>query len=218
MANKICYKCQQSLDISLFHKHSKNKDGLQAMCCQCKAIIQKNYHNNPINKQKEQDKYNSEKEKEKRNTEEYKKKHAQSQKKHLQYPVNKSKHYNSRLEWHNNMYTNNDFYRLKVNSRNLIKDAFYSKGIKKESKTAELLCCSLVDFQTYLGAKPGENYQLDHICPCAQAQNKEELIKLQHYSNFRWLLADENLKKSNHRVPEAEQKCFDILGREWIDG
>jgi len=66
-----------------------------------------------------------------------------------------------------------------------------------------------------LGPKPEGDYHLDHICPCAQAQNEEELIKLQHYSNFRWLPAKENLIKSSNRVPEAEEMCKTLLGRDW---
>ena len=65
--------------------------------------------------------------------------------------------------------------------------------------------------------KPEGNIHLDHICPCAQAQNEEELIKLQHYSNFQWLPAEDNLKKYDSKTPDAEQKCIELLNREWIE-
>jgi hypothetical protein len=68
----------------------------------------------------------------------------------------------------------------------------------------------------HLGPKPIGKVHLDHICPCAQAKNQEELIKLQHYSNFRWLSAEENLSKSDNWTLEAEQKCRELLDRDWI--
>ena len=91
------------------------------------------------------------------------------------------------------------------------------QGFSKKSKTASLLGCSFEELQIHLGLKQECNYELDHICPCAQAQNEEELIKLQHYSNFRWLSAEENGAngKWNKWTPEGEELCRKLLGREW---
>ena len=99
----------------------------------------------------------------------------------------------------------------------LINSSLRCKGFKKNSKTSQLLNCSIQEFQTYLGSKPDGNIELDHICPCGQANNEEELIKLQHYSNFRWLTAEENIQKSDNKTPEAEEMCIKLLGRNWID-
>lgn len=37
-ATKKCTKCGRELSITEFHKHSKNKDGLQCWCKQCHKI------------------------------------------------------------------------------------------------------------------------------------------------------------------------------------
>ena len=73
------------------------------------------------------------------------------------------------------------------------------------------------EFLIYVGPKPEGGYDLDHICPCAQSNSEEELIKLQHYSNFQWLLEKENEIKSDKWTPKGEELCRKLLNREWID-
>jgi hypothetical protein len=99
--------------------------------------------------------------------------------------------------------------------RTRISQSLKIKGYKKSSKTARLLGCSYTDFLQYLGPKPSETCHLDHICPNAQAQNEQELIKLQHFSNFQWLEALPNLIKSDSWTPDGETLCLKLLGRPW---
>ena len=40
-------------------------------------------------------------------------------------------------------------------------------------------------------------WHLDHIIPMASATNEKEVIKLNHYTNFQPLWAEENLQKSD---------------------
>jgi hypothetical protein len=68
---------------------------------------------------------------------------------------------------------------------------------------------------THLGPKPEGDYHLDHICCCAQARNEEELIKLQNYTNLRWMSAKENLSKGDNWTEEGAALCLKLLGREW---
>jgi 5-methylcytosine-specific restriction endonuclease McrA len=42
-----------------------------------------------------------------------------------------------------------------------------------------------------------ETWQLDHIIPISTAETEEEIIKLNHYSNFMPLCSRKNLEKSN---------------------
>jgi hypothetical protein len=58
---------------------------------------------------------------------------------------------------------------------------------------------------------------IDHICPLAQAQNEEEILKLSHYSNLRIMTRRGNGKKSNKKTKLAEKMCIKLLGRKWID-
>lgn len=101
--------------------------------------------------------------------------------------------------------------------------AFISKRFKnlntsKRERTSKIIGCTYKFLYEYLGPKPDGDYHLDHICPCAQAQSEEEFIKLQHYTNFRWLKSEENLLKSNSWTLEGEEMCRKLLGRDWIHG
>lgn len=80
-----------------------------------------------------------------------------------------------------------------------------------------MLGCSYEELINYLGPKPEGKMSLDHICPCAQAQNEEELIKLQHYTNLKWMALSENCSKNDTWTPDAEEMCRKLLRREWIE-
>ena len=101
-------------------------------------------------------------------------------------------------------------------TRSTIHKAIARKGYKKCSRTAELLGCTYEDFMRYLGPKPCDNAELDHICPVAQAQTEEEVIKLQSYINFQWLPKEENLKKLDKQTDEGLFLCRFLLGRDWV--
>ena len=57
----------------------------------------------------------------------------------------------------------------------------------------------------FAGGMSWDNYgvngwHLDHIIPLASAKNKEEIIKLNHYTNLQPLWAIENLKKGSQII------------------
>lgn len=101
--------------------------------------------------------------------------------------------------------------------RKLISESLRRKKYKKRSRTAILLCCSFEILLDHLGPKPEADSHMDHICPCSQARNEEELMKLQHYTNFQWLSPKENLTKGDRKTPGGEKLCRKLLNREWID-
>jgi hypothetical protein len=79
------------------------------------------------------------------------------------------------------------------------------KGKSKNQQAIEILGCSIEQFWKYLESKftkgmTKENHgkwHIDHITPLSSAKNKQEKIKLSHYTNFQPLWAEDNLKKSN---------------------
>jgi hypothetical protein len=79
------------------------------------------------------------------------------------------------------------------------------KGYTKKSKTSEYLGCTFNEFKTYIEEKFIENmswenrmdWHLDHIYPISLAETEDELIKLNHYTNFQPLWAVDNLRKGN---------------------
>ena len=83
--------------------------------------------------------------------------------------------------------------------------AMKRQGYKKKSRTHEMLGCDFDFFKSYIEAQFKEGmtwdnhglWHFDHIIPVSSAKSEEELIRLNHYSNFQPLWAEENLSKSN---------------------
>lgn len=90
------------------------------------------------------------------------------------------------------------------------------KDGKKDKVQRHFLVALMNNFFIYLGAPPTEDAQLDHICPLAQAQDEEELYKLCHYSNIKWLGSKANSSKGDSWTPEGAAMCLRLLGREWL--
>ena len=84
------------------------------------------------------------------------------------------------------------------------KSATKGKYLKLEH-TTELLQCSLEFFIEYIQSKfiegmTLENYgqwHLDHIMPLATAKTREDIVRLNHYTNFQPLWAKDNLSKGS---------------------
>ena len=104
---------------------------------------------------------------------------------------------------------------LKLQIHGLIINRINRHGYTKRSRTHQLLGCSYSELLIHLGPKPTPDAHIDHIAPCSIATNEEELLKLQHYTNFRWLPATDNLEKSDKWTPEGAEMCLQLLGREW---
>jgi hypothetical protein len=106
-------------------------------------------------------------------------------------------------------------YNLKHNIRALITSSFKEKGLKKNSKTCEILGCSFDDFKQHLESKfeswmtwnnkglyNGElNYgwDIDHIIPVSSGMTEEEVVKLNHFTNLQPLCSKINrdIKRNN---------------------
>lgn len=100
--------------------------------------------------------------------------------------------------------------------RKLIQRSFKNKGINKPSKTSDILGCSFTEFKTYLESKflpwmtwdnrgkyngtLNYGWDLDHIEPLSTAIDENDIIRLNHYSNFQPLCGYINryIKKDNY--------------------
>ena len=108
-------------------------------------------------------------------------------------------------EWTIKKRKEDPLFKLQKNIRSLILDKIKKKGYTKKSKTYQILGCTYEEFKEHLERQftkgmTWENYgdwHLDHIYPVSLAENEEELIKLNHYTNFQPLWAEDNIKKSN---------------------
>ncbi len=101
---------------------------------------------------------------------------------------------------------NDPIYKMKEQTRNMLRYALRSKGHRKNSRSADILGCDLDFFCEYLfktweknygEAWNGEPYHIDHIEPLSTAKTEEEIIKLCHYTNLQMLTPEDNMAKSD---------------------
>lgn len=99
-------------------------------------------------------------------------------------------------------------FKIRINTRNLIRLYLKNKGYTKKSKTQEILGCDFETFKKHIERqfKKGmtwDNYSewhLDHIYPVSLAKEEQHLIELNHYTNFRPMWATDNISKGNKIV------------------
>jgi len=236
MEKKLCSKCKIQKNLIEFNIDVNTKSGHRSQCKLCiknKYTLQKDkillkqkqkynakskkdyYKNNKENikqKNKEWAKEN------KKYLSEYKKKYYEnnidSRKKYtkLYYEENKNKIINRHIQ----KYKNNFLYKFKHNLRTLVLGSFKrnSNQFRKNTKTEIILGCTIDEFRNYINNKfkkgmcfenHGE-WHLDHIIPIALAQTEEDVIKLNHYTNFQPLWAKENLSKGSKTNDETFNK------------
>jgi hypothetical protein len=232
---KTCTKCKEEKDKSYFSKDSKSKDGRSYYCKKCLNENSKKWKKNNEEKNKDYKKRyrqnNKEKEKKshlvwwKKNEEKMKILHREWLQNNKDKTRKKAKEWNAKNKDKLTSYrrkakikkmANDPLFKLREQVSGLIRNALKVRGFHKKTRTQELLGCSPLDFQQHMGKRPEEKHSIDHICPCAQAKNEEELIKLQHYSTLRWLPAKENLDKKHYMTPEGEVLCRTLLDRDWV--
>ena len=100
---------------------------------------------------------------------------------------------------------NDSKFRLKHNIRRLISLSLIKKGFSKNSRTYEILGIDYNGFYQHIESQFTERmswdnkgeWEMDHIIPVSLGKTEEEIIKLNHYSNFRPLWRKDNLLKSN---------------------
>jgi hypothetical protein len=218
---KKCNKCNEEKSFSEFYKHKRYKYGLGS---QCKNCIKK-YKDNNKNKIKETSKLYYKNNREKilqysksyilKNREKikiYKEKNKEKIKEtsKIYKEKNKEKILKYRREYESIKKKENTTYKFKHNVRTLIGGCFKrnNNDYKKNAKTEQILGCTIEEFRSYISLqfKTGMSFEnhgewhLDHIYPISLATTEEEVIKLNHYSNFQPLWAKDNLIKGNKIV------------------
>ena len=128
---------------------------------------------------------------------------------------NKEKYKLYRTEYDKNRSKSDIIYKLKNTISSSIRSSFYYLNRKKNSRTTEILGCSIGEFKIYLESKfedwmtwenkglyNGElNYgwDIDHIIPISSAKTEEDIILLNHYTNLQPLCSHINryIKRDN---------------------
>ena len=144
------------------------------------------------------------------------------------YEANKKEYNEKQRIYKKKKYRNDPIYRLKDRIGCLIREALRRKGFTKTSRTREILECSFEEFKTYIENqfKEGMNWEnrgkweLDHIVPLSAGKTKEEILDLNHYSNFQPLWREENSTASKGAKliptlisPENKIRYAEILSR-----
>ena len=168
---KICKKCKIDKDVNEFHKH-------KGVCKECRSDIMKEWRLKNKDKVKNQS--------------------------HKWYLENKERRRKPRRDYAKIRRKNDPIFALRSRISSLIRTSL----IRKNSNTTEILGCSLEEFKSYIESKfeswmtwenrglyNGEfNYgwDLDHIIPISSVNSEEEMIKLNHYTNFQPLCSKIN--------------------------
>ncbi len=220
MVNKKCIACGEEKKLSEFPPRKDSKDGRRNNCKSCEKSKRKKYYEDNIDHIKEVKKEYSNKNKnkirnyrveyEKENRSKIVSRNKKYYKENKEVIKIKSKiRKNKRLE-------KDPLFKLKQSIGNSIRRGFRRSKFNKNSKTIEILGCTYFIFREHLESKfeswmSWDNYglyngeerfgwDLDHIIPISSATTEEELIKLNHYTNFQPLCSyiNRNVKKDNH--------------------
>lgn len=232
----FCTKCKEHKLERFFYKSKATKNGLQTQCIKCKKTYlnqnaeeikqrikeyqsaradkykeySKRYHNDNkdiVNaKRREYYKLNTDKKKEYQeiNNDRIKTRRKEYYNKNRERLIKKSTKYTT------NRRNSDPLYRFSCNIRTLIQKSFtrnQTKKYHKQSKTAELLGCTIPELRDHLERQfqPGMTWEnhgfygwhVDHRIPISSATTQEEVEKLCHYTNLQPLWAKENLEKSD---------------------
>ena len=173
---KVCTECKEKKDLIEYHKKG---DGYRHNCKIC--VKKYNLIYCFINKEKR-----------KQNSNEW-------------YQNNKYEKLQWTKKYKNEKRINDPLFKLSCNIRQSIRQSIKRKGYSKKSQSNKILGCSFEEFKIYLERKftKGMNWEnqgewhLDHIYPVSLAKDEEEIIKLNHYTNFQPLWAIDNIRKGN---------------------
>ena len=200
---KICKRCNTLKELSDFNINLKLKSGLGSNCKCCRLEINKKY--NDDNSEKRKQYYIDNSEYKKQYTKEYRKNNVDKIKQYEK--DNKSNIYKKRVARDKIRRKKDSIYRFNKNARALIYKSFkrYINDFKKNTNTENILGCSIDKFKQYIENMFTEgmtldNYgewHLDHIIPISSAKTEEEVIKLNHYTNFQPLWAEDNWNKGS---------------------
>jgi hypothetical protein len=174
MEYKKCINCDNIKSINDFPKSKTSKDGHTNGCKKCMSNRCKKWRENNIERVKENSKnYNQ---------------------------INKEKLNSYKNEWFKEKMKTDNIFKLKIRTRNTIKDSFRGTKFDKKSKTRDILGCSFQEFRLYLEKyfEPWMNYEnygkyngefnygwdIDHIIPTSTAKTEDDIIKLNHYTNL----------------------------------
>jgi hypothetical protein len=215
MSSKVCVKCGEEKALGEFYKKYDGKLGRHAWCKKCHKIWNRqNYKKNRDSKKAYRERHKSKqssymKKYYKENKTTLKEKKEEYYKANKEYILSKNKEWakrnKPRMKVYRNKYRNKPLVKFSENIRSRINCGFRKMGYTKRSRTHKILGCSYKEFEQYLNNNPygfevgHDGLDLDHVIPVCTATTEEELLELNHYTNFQLLPSDynRNIKKDN---------------------
>lgn len=203
---KICSKCCKEKPVEEFYVKKDSKDGYRPDCIDCVKEHKKKY--NGRYKDRVSKWYYENKETTIQRSKEWKENNPERNRE-----LNKQSDKRRRpliSKYRRERYHSDNLFRLKDGIAKLIGNSFRKKGYSKKSKTNEILGIDYNGFMKHIESQfidgmswdnRGE-WELDHIIPVSLGKGEEEIIRLNHYSNFRPLWRKDNLLKSNNILEE----------------
>jgi hypothetical protein len=209
---KVCKKCDEEKSLEVFVKDKRSKDGRTGTCkvCENKRLSKFREENreklrlrsrehfkensdkiNARNKVRYHDNIEWEHERSKK----YRQEHLEEE--YLRNKSYKDKH-RDRLNARDSAYQKHrrdtePLFKLICNIRASIKSAYNNKGYTKKNKSQEILGCDWNKFEQHLNDNlygftiEDIGLDLDHIIPLSTATTEEEILRLNHYTNFQLL-------------------------------
>lgn len=224
METKVCNKCKIDKLKNEYGKDIRNKDGFKSVCKVCLSEYKKQYK--MANKAKINE-YDIEYRKlNKTKTKEYEKGRYQKNKTKISLysknykTVNKErdreKNNKSKREYTKKRNKIDPLYKLNRNIRGLISVSIKRRGYIKKSKTTDILGCTGEFFKAYIESQflswmnwgnhglynglEGYGWDIDHIMPISSAKTEQDVIRLNHYTNFQPLCSYKNRYVKKHLV------------------
>lgn len=203
---KVCSKCGKEKPVKEFYVKKDSKDGYRPDCIDCVKEHKKKY--NGKYKDRVSKWYYENKETTIQRSKEWKENNPERNRE-----LNKQSDKRRRpliSKYRRERYHSDNLFRLKDGIAKLIGNSFRKKGYSKKSKTNEILGIDYNGFMKHIESQfidgmswdnRGE-WELDHIIPVSLGKSEEEIIRLNHYSNFRPLWRKDNLLKSNNILEE----------------
>ena len=212
---KTCNRCEIDKPLSEFYNDKTGKDGVLSICKVCVANKSKETYksnkkkiikisnewlkNNP-ERAKEIRKISREKLENRKRTSEYNKK-RRIDNPHID-KIYRETHKNERNKRDKERRLSDPLYDFSHKITVMIGKSFKNLGYKKDNrKTEDILCCTIEEFKQYLENQflswmTWDNYgkyngtlnygwDKDHIVPVSSAKTLDDIIKLNHYTNFK---------------------------------
>jgi len=210
---KKCTSCNEIFELKEFSVDNSRFIGLSSYCKKCKSVSDTKYRENPAQGRESLLKKKSEY---------YTKVRTEDPERYDRWAKNNRENRNYSQEYQR--IQSDELLKSKDSIRKLLLSSLKVRNITKSKlvmKTEDILGCKFEFFKIHIETqfKEGMNWlnhgewHIDHKVPLMVGETVDEIIKLNHYTNFQPLWANENLTKNNKMLEEHNQLHFELLGR-----